>query len=101
MSIDDYPFRIITALDIFANAFTGGKLGETISARLGRWVFGRKPGGWLVEITIGKLAAFLDWLRHDHLLKAIIGSRDRAAALVETENAALAKIPNSPDCPLQ
>lgn len=91
--LDRYPFRIIIALDIFGNALFGGKLGETISARLGRWLFGRQPGGWIAEMTIGKLAALLDWIQHDHLLDAIHGSRDRAAALVATEDAALAKIP--------
>ena len=90
MTLDDYPLRIIIALDIFGNALFGGKLGETISARLGRWLFGRKPGGWLAEMTVGKLAALLDWLQRDHVLDAIQGSRDRAAALVALEDRALA-----------
>jgi len=92
MNLDRYPFSIIIALDIFGNALTGGKLGETISARLGRWVYGRQPGGWLAEVTVGKLAAFLDWIQHDHLLKAIHGSRERGAGLVAVEDEALAKI---------
>lgn len=90
--IDHYPFTIITALDMFANAVFRGRLGETISARLGRWLFGRKTGGWFAEATIGKLAALLDWVQHDHLLKAIHGTRDRAASLVALEDEVLAKV---------
>lgn len=88
--LDRYPFRVIVALDIFVNGLTGGHLGETISARLGRWLFGRQPGGVFAEATVGKLAALLDWLQRDHVLDAIQGSRDRAAALVALEDRALA-----------
>lgn len=90
--LDRYPFRIIVAFDIFLNGLTGGHIGETISARVGRWLFGRQPGGWFAEATVGKLAALLDWIQHDHLLDAIHGTRDRCAELVALEDAMLKKI---------
>src|SRR5690242_21656414 len=91
--LDRYPFNTIVGTDIYINGFTGGHLGETISSRLGRWMFGRRPGGWFAEATVGSLGRMLDFFFHDHLIKAMEGSKERADALSAEIGAVLAKIP--------
>jgi hypothetical protein len=94
--LDHYPFDIIVALDLFANASTGGHLGETMSSRIGRWMFGRRPGGWLAEVTVGNVGRLLDFLFHDHLIKAMEGSKQRADALSSEIAASLASLSRRP-----
>ena len=91
-ALDHYPLDMIVALDLLANAGTGGHLGETMSSRIGRWTFGRQPGGWLAEVTVGNLGKLLDFFFHDHLIKAMEGSKERADALSAEIAATLTKV---------
>ena len=90
--LDRYPFDVIVAFDLFANAATGGHIAETMSSRIGRWTFGRRPGGWLAEVTVGNIGKLLDFFFHDHLIKAMEGSKQRADALSAEIAATLAQV---------
>jgi hypothetical protein len=79
---EGYLKRILIGLDQFANTITGGKPGETISARSGR---AAQHGSRFGKIIVG----FLDLFQRNHAVKAEAGDLGRSEAVETIETAAL------------
>jgi hypothetical protein len=77
-----YVRRVLLGLDLFANVVTGGKVGETISARSQR---AADRGNWAGKAMTG----FLHLFQRDHGHLAEIGDEARAEAVEQTEQKAL------------
>src|SRR5262245_57107843 len=77
-----YFRRVLLGLDLFGNVLTGGKVGETISARSQR---AADRGNWL-----GKgMTKFLHLFQRDHGVLAEVGDLGRAEEVEKTEEDAL------------
>ena len=77
-----YVRRVLLGLDLFGNIVTGGKVGETISARSQRAADrGNKLGKFMVW--------WLDKLQPSHGVLAEEGDLGRAEAVEQTEEQAL------------
>lgn len=84
-----YVRRLLLGLDLFANVITGGKVGETISARSQR---AADAGNWA-----GKgMTAFLHLFQKKHGELAEAGDLARAEAVEQTEEKALG-VKDGPD----
>ncbi|HEX5437144.1 MAG TPA: hypothetical protein VFW98_08290 [Gemmatimonadaceae bacterium] len=93
---DAYWYHVLVALDCFVNALCGGMVGETISARCGRWALAVRGHGtgwhWLASF----MCAWLDVIQPDHGQRAIVGALARARLLTAVEHDALARIELAP-----
>lgn len=77
-----YIRRVLLGLDLFGNIITGGKVGETISARSQR---AADRGNWLGKGMTG----FLHLFQKKHGVLAEIGDEARAEDVEKTEQQAL------------
>lgn len=77
-----YVRRVLLGLDLFGNVLTGGKPGETISARSQR---AADRGNWVGKAMTG----FLHLFQRDHGHLAEIGDEARAEEVEKTEEQAL------------
>jgi hypothetical protein len=66
-----YPRRLLTALDLFLNALTGGALDETISSRCSKAAL---SGNGLAKVLVWVFDVF----QKDHIYKAPEGDEARA-----------------------
>jgi hypothetical protein len=80
---EGYAERELIDVDIFANETLGGKTGETLSSRFGRWSL--RPTG--IRGAIGRfMVRTLNIAQDNHCGQAIAGDKARGAALVQTED---------------
>lgn len=84
-----YWYRVLRALDVFANVVAGGKEDETISARSGRWAHKAHGGPWYYRWPARALTAFLNAVQVDHGEQAMSGDLERASEIVTLESVAL------------
>ena len=84
-----YWYRVLRALDVFANVVVNGKEDETISARSGRWAHKAHGGPWYYRWPARALTAFLNAIQVDHGEQAMSGDLERASEIVTLETAAL------------
>lgn len=77
-----YVRRVLLGLDLFGNIITGGKVGETISARSQR---AADRGNWAGKAMTG----FLHLFQKKHGVLAEIGDEARAEEVEKTEEQAL------------
>ncbi len=84
---NSYLMRLLIELDIFANVLTGGNLGETISARVGR---DRHHHG--IERFPAELGAnVLNAIQPGHTNGAVLHDLERAEYIEQVEKDAKAK----------
>ena len=81
-----YLRRVLLGLDLFTNVITGGKVGETISARSQR---AADRGHWAGKA----ITKFLHFFQKDHGHLAEIGDEARAEVIEKTEHTALDEQP--------
>lgn len=89
---DPYWYHVLVALDCFANALLGGMIGETISARCGRWALAVEGHGTVWHWIARFMVRWLGVLQPDHGQRAMAGAFARAMQVAYTEHAALCKI---------
>lgn len=89
---EPYWFRVIIATDYYANALRGGRIGETISAAIGRWWLTIRGHGTVWHWIASLLGWDLDHVDSRHVEGAIAGSLGRSQIIVDVETAALAKL---------
>lgn len=93
---EPYRYRLALALDLFANAIAGGRLGETISSRCGRWKLVVHGHGTVWHWLADWMCAWLDVIQPDHGEQAMSGDLKRAQNIVALETAALEQITSRP-----
>ncbi len=81
---EGYVMRNLVALDMDANVLMGGSDDETISSRMARWACEGKGLRRAIGSVISK---GLDLLQRNHGARAVAGDAERAAIVLETENA--------------
>lgn len=80
---ENYVERLPREFDILGNELTDGRMGETWSARFGRWAV--MPKGF--RRTFGRFMCWiLDKFESDHDAKAIEADRYRAEEVIKAED---------------
>lgn len=92
-----YWYRVLVGLDCFANVITGGLVGETISARCGRWALVVQGHGTVWHWLARFMVKWLGVIQPDHGQRAIVGTLTRAEQLIEVERAALDALGTPPE----